>query len=133
VRELINVVERAVLLAEGEEITVGDLPEDVQASALTAVGAGPVAPSAGAGRDDGTTADGAARLTDVPLQQAREKLVEAFEREYLERMLQETQGRIGEAADRAGITSRSLYEKMKRLGLRKEAFKPSTRRSQVNT
>jgi len=36
-----------------------------------------------------------------------------------------TGGRIGEAAGRAGIQERSLYEKMKQFGLRKEDFRRS--------
>jgi len=115
VRELINVVERAVLLADGEEVSPGDLPEEMRAvdgiAALELPAA--VAP----------------RLTEVPLHEARERLLESFERRYLEELLRETRGRIGEAATRAGITPRSLYEKMKRLGLRKEAFKGLARRT----
>jgi DNA-binding NtrC family response regulator len=37
--------------------------------------------------------------------------------------LRETGGRVGETARRAGINQRSLYEKMKQLGLRKEDFR----------
>ena len=32
-------------------------------------------------------------------------------------------GRVGEVAERAGISPRSLYDKMTRLGLRKEDYK----------
>jgi DNA-binding NtrC family response regulator len=40
-------------------------------------------------------------------------------------LLRATGGRIGEAAKRAGIQERSLYEKMKQFGLRKEDFRGS--------
>ncbi len=38
-------------------------------------------------------------------------------------LLRATRGRVGEAAKRAGIQERSLYERMKKLGLRKEDFR----------
>ena len=117
VRELINVIERAVLLAEGEEVSVGDLPEDIQGTPQARGATRPPAPFAAWGEGRG--------LTGVPLQQARDELIESFERAYLEELLHETRGRIGEAAARAGITPRSLYDKMKRLGLRKETFRGS--------
>jgi DNA-binding NtrC family response regulator len=45
------------------------------------------------------------------------------ERIYLERALARTKGRVGEAARIAGIHPRGMYNKMKQLDLRKEAFK----------
>jgi DNA-binding NtrC family response regulator len=57
-----------------------------------------------------------------PLRDAREKLLTEFERAYLVGLLEETGGKIGETAQRAGIQPRSLFEKMKRLGLRKEDY-----------
>ena len=117
VRELINVIERAVLLAEGEEVTASDLPEDILGASHPGGSNEPAALAPPwAGRRE---------LTEVPLQKAREELIESFERAYLQELLEQTRGRIGAAAARAGITPRSLYEKMKRLGLRKEAFKGS--------
>jgi DNA-binding NtrC family response regulator len=62
-------------------------------------------------------------LLDAPLPEAREALLERFEREYLARLLQETGGSIGAVARRAGIDERTLYNKMRRYGLRKEAFR----------
>jgi len=120
VRELINVIERAVLLADAEEVAVGDLPEDVQDPRHFS-----------GGIDEIPTGRGGeiASLTRRPLHEAREALVESFERRYLDELLRETRGRIGQAATRAGLTPRSLYEKMKRLGLRKESYKESARRS----
>ena len=50
--------------------------------------------------------------------------MDRVERIYLERVLLKTGGRVNRAARIAGIHSRGLYNKMKRLGLRKEDFKP---------
>ena len=46
-----------------------------------------------------------------------------MERLYLEMVLSEARGRVGEAALKAGIHQRSLYNKMKRLSLKKESFR----------
>ena len=47
------------------------------------------------------------------------------ERKYLVELLDYTGGRIGEAAQLAGLTPRALYNKMKIHGLKKEDFKKS--------
>ena len=102
VRELMNVLERAALLAQGPEVTRADLPEGI-------VGAShPGALSGG---------------SEKPLREARQAVVAAFERDYLSDLLTQTQGRIGPAANRAGINERTLYDLLRRHGLRKEDFK----------
>jgi DNA-binding NtrC family response regulator len=58
-----------------------------------------------------------------PLRVARQKLLTEFERAYLVGLLQDTGGKIGQTANRAGIQPRSLFDKMKRLGLRKEDYR----------
>jgi two-component system response regulator AtoC len=58
-----------------------------------------------------------------PLLEARQALVERFEREYLTRLLREHRGRIGEVARAAGIAERNLYEKMKAYGLSRDDYR----------
>ncbi len=114
VRELINVIERAVLLSAGPAVGLDDLPRAVAAHAETH------------GRMSDELASLAAafkRLQDFPLLQARQEVVATFERMYLSDLLRTTSGRIGEAAKRAGVNQRSLYQMMQRHGLRKEDFK----------
>ena len=53
--------------------------------------------------------------------------MEAFERTYLSRLLERTGGRVGETARLAGISERSLYDLMRRSGLRKEDFREHRR------
>jgi two-component system, NtrC family, response regulator AtoC len=99
VRELRNLCERAVLM-----------------------GWAAVAPILGAAREEPcSTAD----LVDLslPLLDARQRLVERFEREYLTRLLREHRGRIGEVARAAGIAERNLYEKMKVYGLSRDDYR----------
>jgi DNA-binding NtrC family response regulator len=116
VRELVNVIERAVLLCKGTGLTVDDLPELVVASMGWTQ-----TPQATARRNMKWLAGD--ELLSKPLGVARGELVTSFERAYLIRALRSTGGRVGEAARRAGIDPRTLYNKMKLYGLQKEEYK----------
>ncbi len=115
VRELINVVERAVLLCDGEVITRTHLPDVM--TGRSAVEDKPTGTEHGAkpfaGLMGGTLAEG------------RSRLIQAYERQYLEHVLEQSGGRIGDTARRAGIDPRTLYNKMRSYGLRKERFRSS--------
>ncbi|MBL7133540.1 MAG: sigma-54-dependent Fis family transcriptional regulator [Phycisphaerae bacterium] len=117
VRELINVVERAMLLCDGEEITLKDLPGAISGAHPAAIGFGSPL------KVGSTPEDFPGELLRKPLQEVRQAMVENLERVYLTALLRETGGRVGETAKRAGIESRSLYDKMKRYRLRKETFR----------
>jgi DNA-binding NtrC family response regulator len=169
VRELVNIIERAMLLASGEEITPDDLPESIRnlreggsvkantGASSTASGGtrssahigttartSPAVTSSrvAAATDASPRAPGSSRrsssesatspepaLPEVwlrkPLRQAREAMLIEFEHNYLHGLLTETGGKIGETARRAGIETRSLFDKMKKHGLRKEDFRPA--------
>ncbi len=100
VRELRNLCERAVLM-----------------------GWAAVAPILGSAREGGDV--GGTLLVDasLPLLEARQRLVERFEREYLTRLLREHRGKVGEVARAAGIAERNLYEKMKAYGLSRDDYR----------
>ena len=117
VRELINVLERAMLLCSDNTITSADLPlvisqhgapEPMEVPMLAWQEAAPTIPEA---------------WLERPLREVRRKVMDRVERAYLERLLQRARGRIGTTAELAGIQPRSLYEKMRRLGLKKEDYK----------
>jgi DNA-binding NtrC family response regulator len=116
VRELVNVVERAVLLCEGETIGLAELPDSIALGALRAAPAPPAE---------------AAAAVALPLFEARARMVADFERRYLEALLRETRGRVGETARRAGLSPRALYTKMRQLGLEKSAFRGRTGSAQA--
>ena len=59
----------------------------------------------------------------LPLLDARARLVERFEREYLTRLLRHHRGKVGEVARAAGIAERNLYEKMKAYGLSRDDYR----------
>jgi DNA-binding NtrC family response regulator len=119
VRELSNVVERAVLLCETRRVRLADLPASVATQADNHdVGGAVFTPNA--------SADAIAlprHWADLPWKAFRADLLEAGERAYLEALLGAAEGRIGAAAERAGMTPRALFEKMRRHGLRKEDYR----------
>ena len=115
VRELINVIERAVLLCRTDTITLTDLPVGIQ---------GFVPHQAGGTTIPRDPADVPSAWLARPLWELRDAMAADLERVYLAAMLRETHGKIGDTARRAGMDSRSLFDKMKQYGLVKEDFKP---------
>jgi len=114
VRELINVVERALLLCESDRIDTSDLPESVGGrNPNSETGRGEVPRSL---PDD---------WLDLSLPELTVRVQRDLELAYLSGLLERYGGRIGKTAEQAGITPRSLYTKLRYLGLRKEDFKPS--------
>ncbi|MBI4817914.1 MAG: sigma-54-dependent Fis family transcriptional regulator [Deltaproteobacteria bacterium] len=94
VRELQNVIERAVLLSQSDEIVSSDIELEEEGAA-------------------GFSQDAA-----LPYEEAKARVVEQFQRRYVERALEESGGSIARAARRSGITRAAFYRMLKRLGLR---------------
>lgn len=125
IRELGNIVERAMLLATHAQITLDDLPTSISKRGM----AGTATTSA---EDWGATSKRSlqeaafveAPLAERPLAEVRQAAIESVERQYLDQLLRRTEGRIGETATRAGIPTRSLYTKMRQYGLAKEHYRP---------
>jgi DNA-binding NtrC family response regulator len=120
VRELKNAMERAALFGNGDEVRLADLPRSITLW-LEADAEAPIEDPAALRPPPGV-------MLDQPLRDARRRAVVEVERRYLSGILTLTNGRIGEAARRAGLDARSLHGLMKRHGLRKEAFKPASKR-----
>ena len=118
VRELMNVIERAMLLSSNNEISPEDLPASI--SGLATADAELPIPQV----MDDENLQVPREWLKLPLRDAREKLLTEFERAYLASLLEETGGRIGVTAKKAGIQPRSLFEKMRRHGLKKEDYRP---------
>ena len=114
VRELANVLERAALLCADDVIELADLPTAVTNAAFDEL------PTLASDAGDESISHA---LLSLPMAEARERVVERFERAYLSEVLRAANGRVGEAARRAGIDPRSLYNKMRRYRLRKESFR----------
>lgn len=98
VRELQQMISAAAALCEGEVIH----PADV-----------------GLVRTQSEADDNAfERYLDLPLTEARNQLVESFERLMIERALQMESGNVSAAARRLGIHRQSLQQKMKQMGIK---------------
>ena len=70
-------------------------------------------------------------MLELSLREVREQTLSRVERAYLVAQLEASQGRIGVAAQRCGLDPRSLYEKMRRHGLKKEDYRPQGRRKRT--
>lgn len=115
VRELINVIERAVLLCPGPIITLDDIPE------VIANGSAHIHFALKNQRHPPRPPEWFQR----PWKEVREEGLQELEREYLIGVLRACQGRIGKAAELAGMSPRSLHRKMRFYNLQKEQFMPS--------
>jgi len=87
VRELEHALERALLLARGDALTLADLPPEMKVQEGEHEGGG--------------------------YRQARD----AWERRYFEDLLREAGGSVAKAAETAGLHRSTLYEKLARIGL----------------
>ncbi len=112
IRELRNVIERAMLLCESKKITINEFPEEIA----------------------GCPHNSVSMLQPVDLQSVedwrgrnwndvREEIILKAEKLYFTQLLSETHGRLKDAAKLAGITTRALYNKMQSHGLDKRNFK----------
>ncbi len=117
IRELINVVERGVLLCSERVIDVDDLPSDM----LTRTAAVPAtATVVQSSVPPGWLPEGWRKL---PWAQLRQLLVSKCEQEYIRYHLRETSGRVGMVAKRTGLSNRAVSMMMKRQGVKKEEFR----------
>jgi two-component system response regulator PilR (NtrC family) len=109
VRELENILERAVALSDGDVI----LPDDLQLATRAAGPADPatVAPAAGRGAPaDAAPLVGAQRV-------GLENYIDSLEREAIHKALEECRYNKTAAAKKLGITFRALRYRLKKLGI----------------
>lgn len=100
IRELRNVVERAVVLSEGTTLTRMDFAEPLPERSE---------------EDDTSTSDPDEELVDYAV--AREKILESFDKKYFRRLLALCQGNLSEVARTSGIGRKTLYNKLGRIGI----------------
>ena len=93
VRELRNVIERALIFSEGDQITLESLPEELFKQNI---------PSPG--KENNTTSDGVLPLDEV-------------EKNYIIKVLQESSGNKLLTAQRLGIATTTLYRKLRQYGI----------------
>lgn len=106
VRQLENALERAVVLARGDELTVDDLPEalgEAKNNAHT--------------HDTGQAIDLVARaLADVPYAEAKRRMVRDFDRAYAQQLLDRSNGNVSEAARLAGLDRSNFRRVLRKHG-----------------
>jgi len=118
VRELENVVQQALVNAQyaiilAEDLPVGDpsIREPSMAGPPPLTVAGPADATPSASRDD------LAIPSDLPYNEAKRQLCEAFERLYVKAVLARHEGNVSRAAAAAGLPRKSLSRVMVRHGL----------------
>jgi len=102
IRELKNTIDRAVIMAEGDEVGVRDLPEEITAGLSRQQADGNEAESGG---------------LRVPFTADFREDRREFERRYITRCLEHTQGNVTRAAEILGMHRQSLQHKLRQLGL----------------
>lgn len=107
IRELKNAIERGMVLSRGEELGVGDLPEEVLKGA-------PVLPKSGHDHDDHG-------LGEKDFREAKRK----FEVAYLRRQLAAHRWNISRTAATIGLHRQSLQERLRELGIRRPGLELS--------
>ena len=114
IRELINIVERSVLMCDGGQITLSDLPRSIANTAINSIES-----NGACGIDALIGSDWQSR----PWKDVRNELIALCEQSYFEQQLRNNHGNVEETAQCAGINPRSLYDLMKRHGLKKEEYR----------
>ena len=102
VRELRNAVERAMILAEGDELTADDLSD---------------LPKVGGEGKHGVAEEGRGGALSVPFTSDFREDRREFERRYIARCLEESGGNVTRAAGILGMHRQSLQHKLRELGL----------------
>jgi len=103
VRELKNTIDRAVIMAEGNEVSARDLPDEVTAGITTS----------GLVEADSDEGDGLRVPFTADFREDRRE----FERRYITRCLEHTQGNVTRAAEILDMHRQSLQHKLRQLGL----------------
>src|SRR6476659_1881443 len=101
VRQLESAIERAILLAEGDQITVEDLPSEVR-------------------QDVGPTADGTFKLPAEGIN------FEEVERNLIMQAMDKTDYNITKAAKLLGLTFRTLQYRLEKFGIKRPDGKEAT-------
>ena len=105
VRELRNILLRSIPFTDGTTLGLDALP-----AALQHAGSAPGGEAPG----EGLTLPG----PDVPFHDAKERIMEAFEKHYLETLMEQTGGNLSRAARLAGVDRKTVARLLKRHQIR---------------
>jgi DNA-binding NtrC family response regulator len=117
VRELRNTLLRAIPFCEGDLIDLQALPEALRAGHAARADAVTAAAALAAGAP---TTSGGLELPqgDLSLKEAKDQLIDAFERKYLEDLLERCEGNLSKAARVAGVDRKTIARMLKRHDLK---------------
>ncbi len=113
IRELENVVERAVLFCDGDTLVASDLPPDVRGNEAKAPA-----------EAEPSTEDSAAAPGADGLKEQVKAAMSRLERQLIHKALEQTGGNVTHAARLLKISRKGLQLKMKELGLREKDERP---------
>lgn len=106
IRELENVVERGIIMATGEELQAEDL-----------VSTGTAEPGPGGVNLEQES------LFDMPFKEAKDRLLDEFQAQYLARMLSRHRGNVSRAARDAGLKRQYLHRLIRDTNMDLKTFK----------
>jgi DNA-binding NtrC family response regulator len=107
IRELENVIERAVILTSGETIVERDLSMPGQLSVIPA--SSPLAP--------------AEEIFSLPFKEAKDKLLEEFQSQYIAKALSRHAGNVSHAAREVGLKRQYLHRLMRETHVDAKSYK----------
>jgi DNA-binding NtrC family response regulator len=110
VRELENVIERAVVLVQGDTVTVRDMPPRILGESFYLT-------------EEPLSAD----LSHFSYQEAKERALWAFNRAYLSTLLRQTKGNLSNAAERAGMDRSNFKKIVKKFNIDLDEFRKKSR------
>jgi len=112
IRELENLLERAYILETGSILSPRNFPPELV-------------------MDSWQTSVPLSNGKDLSLSGARQTVIQAFEQNYIKELLKETNGKINQAAQKAGITTRQLNRLIVRYNIDKAGFRPDRKTSSL--
>ena len=115
IRELEHAIEQAVVLASGEMIDLDDLAPEIRDGAGRAPGSSAGTPASIEPAD--------AEVGGVRSRDAKQQVVERFEREFIHDALSRHHGNISKAAEEMGMYRQHLQGKLAEYGIDAAAFK----------
>jgi transcriptional regulator with PAS, ATPase and Fis domain len=100
IRQLENVLERMILMSEGQVLSVEDLPDEISCLVVSRM-------------------ESDHQESQPSLKQIVRRQTQSLERELIEKALEETNGNVTRAAEKLGLSRKGLQLKMKELGVKR--------------
>ena len=113
VRELENIIQRAVLLADGDQISAQDLELDESQISQISPTLGQTTPAVETAENSNLRPKNGQNGTDIALNKSESQDIESVEREHILKVLAEVNGNRTKAVEILGISARALRYKLK--------------------